>query len=450
MRFTMSPKVTTSPHHYILMALLLSGALLLTAVLANLPILFPLLGAWVLFSLAIHKLHFSFSEIWQMSRTGIATSYKIIEIFLFIGLLIALWQAGGTLPTLIAYSLEMVNPYFFVPSAFLLSALISMLTGSAFGTIGTIGLALITIAKLGDMPLDLIAGALVSGAYVGDRSSLMSSSAALVATLTHTKITANMQGILRTLWVPTVLCILVYIFLAWHAPLPTIDNHLIEEINQTFVITPMMLAPALLMLLLVLLKFKVKTAMGVSSAMACILAIAIQNTSLIKVLQYAVIGFQLPPDSPLHDILKGGGILSMVQPALIVITACALSSLIEEAGLLSLLQHKLQKIKKRSQLFAINVLLSLGSAAIGCSQAVAIVMTYYMLRKVYNKNQISPSDIAPDFENSAIILSPLIPWNISALLPTVMLGVSMTAYLPYAFFLYFTPLTYWLLLRSKE
>lgn len=163
----------------------------------------------------------------------------------------------------------------------------------------------------------------------------------------------------------------------------------------------------------------------------------------------------------------------MIPPAIVITAACALSTLLEESGQLEQLQSLYHRCQHRSSLFAAQCLTALATAGIGANQSVAIVMNYFLTRTAYNTLSFAESaadtsdtsheqpntDSTPhssnqqlmmDLENSAIVIAPLLPWNIAALVPTVMLGVSMTGYLPYAAFLYLLPLCYWLQLRLKS
>lgn len=434
----------------VLLALLLSCFLLSLAVLTGQSILLPMIASWLAFAMALRRLNFTVDEILRMSKAGLRASLKVIQIFVFIGLMVSLWQAAGTLPAIISYSLSLITPGAFLILAFLLTTLVSMLTGTSLGTVGTIGLALITLARVGNVPLDLTAGAIMSGAYVGDRNSPMSSSAILIATLTQTKVPDNVRRMFKSSIPALLLSTLLYGGLSFFYPLQNADQTLVDEIHQAFVINPWLLTPALLMLALVLARISIKYAMSASTLLAIGLALYFQHTPWIDLLRYAVFGFAMPENSPLAHILRGGGLLSMVTPSLVVGIACALSSMIEEAGLLQLFQQKLLALRRRSHLFAVNVLCSLLTGAIGCSQSVAIVMTYYLLRVVYAKSYVTAEDMAIDFENAPIVLSPLIPWNIAAIVPTVMLGVTMTGYIPYAFFLYLLPLTYGVMLHRQR
>lgn len=446
-----------SPHgkgplnvRYLLGATLGSIFLVFYAVSTDQTILFPLIASWCLYSWVLRRSGLSANAILQYSKEGFGPAMKVIQVLACIGPLIALWQAAGTLPSLIVYSLTIIVPSLFVISAFLLTTIISVATGSSFGAVGTLGLAMIMLARLGNVPIELIAGAVISGAYIGDRNSPMSSSAALVAALTGTTVRGNLKPMFLSSLPALVLTTLLYGLISFAYPLQTIDLTVWQTLHDSFVITPWALLPIIVLFGLIAGRCSVKIAMIISALFAAAIAILVQQDSITNLVHYLLQGFTLPASSPLVTIIKGGGWQSMIMPALIILVASCLSSLLDKAGVLQVFQQRLLAFTKHSHLFAVNCLISLFIAAIGCSQAVACILGFYLLRVVYAKSNVTDEMTAIDFENTGIVLAPLIPWNIAAYVPTVMMGVSMTGYWPYAFFLFLLPITYGAQLYYKE
>lgn len=435
---------------------------------------YPLVIGWLLVALALWGKDYPLRRLCIMSWHGISSTMLVLQIFLFIGAITALWQASGTLPTIVIYSLESIVPSLFLLSCFILPSAVSYLIGSSLGTAGTIGLPLILLARLGHVPLDIAAGAIIAGAYVGDRASPMSSSAALVATLTKTTVPDNVGPMFRTALPALILSCIFYGLFSWRYPLETTDTALATYIASTFVISPWLLLPAVTIIFLVLCKVKVRMAMLISAVIAFILAYTVQHQPLSQLLYQTMMGFHLPdPSHPLYTIFKGGGIITMIPPAIVITAACALSTLLEESDQLEQLQSLYHHCQHCSSLFVAQCLTALATAGIGANQSVAIVMNYFLTRTAYNTLSLAESaadtsdtsheqpntdsthhssnqQLMMDLENSAIVIAPLLPWNIAALVPTVMLGVSMTGYLPYAAYLYLLPLCYWLQLRLKS
>lgn len=435
---------------YLLGATIGSIFLVFYAVSTDQTILFPLIASWCLYAWVLRRAGLAPHTILQYSKDGIGPAMKVIQVLACIGPLIALWQAAGTLPSLIVYSLSLIVPSVFVLTAFLLTTLVSVATGSSFGAAGTLGLAMIMLARLGNVPTELIAGAVISGAYVGDRNSPMSSSAALIAALTGTTVRDNIKPMFLSALPALVLTTVLYGLISFAYPLQSIDLTVWQTLHDAFVITPWALLPILVLFGLILCRCSVKIAMLASALCAAVMALFVQQSTLPQLVQYLFTGFTLPPSSPLATIIKGGGWQSMIMPALIILVASCLSSLLDKAGVLQVFQQRLLAFTKHSHLFVANCIVSLFVATIGCSQAVACILGYYLLRVVYAKSNVTDEMTAIDFENTGIVLAPLIPWNIAAYVPTVMMGVSMTGYWPYAFFLFLLPITYWGQLYYKE
>lgn len=161
-------------------------------------------------------------------------------------------------------------------------------------------------------------------------------------------------------------------------------------------------------------------------------------------------GFTLPVDNPLSTIIYGGGIKVMAEPAVSIFVACAISGMLDGVGFWSSARQLLEHAQTRSDIFVANVILSIITGGIGCSQSIATVMTHSIMRITYAKHKIQDKDVMLDFENTGIVLAPMIPWNIAAMIPTVMMDTSLTGYIPFAFYLYLLPLFHWYQLRKRS
>ena len=433
-----------------LLALFLSCITLISFILSGIPVAYGLLAFWCIMAFAFSKSGYTFRQLLDMSKRGALTSIGVVEIFLLIGLITALWQASGTIPTLIAYSVELIVPNLFIASAFALTSLVSMLLGSSLGTVGTVGIVLIIIARAGQIPEDIVAGAVIAGAYVGDRNSPLSSSAALVATLTSTKVADNVPLLFKNSIPALLLSFLIYLGLSLLCPLESAESTLTAAIGETFVISPLQLLPAASVVLLLPFKVKIRYPFALSALTAFILAHLYQGYEFPDLVHIGIEGFTLPPDNPVAGIIKGGGILSMTTAAVVIMLACAIARMLEETGLWNRLHDYPDRLTTHSRLFGANVLTSLLTGGIGCSQSIATVMTHSILRIPYAKAKLKPHQIALDFENTGIVLSALIPWNIAAMVPNIMMGTSYAGYVPFAVYLYLLPGLYYLGLRYKE
>ena len=351
---------------------------------------------------------------------------------------------------IIATGIDLIDPSLFIACAFLLTAIVSMVLGTSFGTVGTIGIVLITMARAGNIPEDIVAGAIIAGAYFGDRNGPLSSSASLVAALTHTRVPTNIPIMFKDGLPALVISTVLYLLLSQWFPLNYTNSLLPDTIHFVFNIDWTLWIPVIIVIALLPLKVSIRWPIGVSAFTAAILAYTNQGATLSELGWYTLTGFELPHYNPLAEIIHGGGLQTMFIPTLSIFMATAISGMLEGVGFWNDVRQLLERAKTRSDVFAANVGLALLTGAVGCSQAIAVVMTHSIMRITYAQRGIQDEDVMLDFENSGIVIAPLQPWNIAAYVPVVMMGTSTAGYVPFAFFLYLVPLLYWLRLRNQD
>lgn len=433
----------------IYIGLLLSFLLIMYAVLNTIFIGYVLIICWIIFVLVSIKKGFKIKEILKMSLTGGKKAYVVLKVFLLIGAVVGVWMASGTIQTLVYYCIKYISPSLFVLFTFLICCITSFLIGTSLGTVSIVGIPLMIIAQSGNMNLNIIAGAIISGAYFGDRCSPMSSSAALVASLTKTDLFINIKNMLYSSIVPFLLAIVFYYIISMFHPLKIVNNNLSNEIIKTFRINLILLIPAAIILILSLCKIKIKTSISISIIAAIILAVLFQHYEVKEVLQYMIFGFKLNNNSPLGNIIKGGGVVSMLRVCLVVYVSCSLAGIFEGIKMFDKLKSSLLKMSlKGSRLFGATLMVSTLTAAFGCNQSIAMVMTNEIMKDCYDG--ADNYKFALHLENSGILISALIPWNLAALVPTTTLNVSTTGYLPYAFYLYILPIVYFIYFKFSD
>ena len=442
---SLMPKNTES-----LIGLLISILVIIIAVANGIAIGYALIVVWCIMAYVFYRKGYQPKELLNLSWTGAKSSIVVMQIFLLIGWLIAMWQAAGIIPMIIATGIDLIDPSLFIACAFLLTAIVSMILGTAFGTVGTIGIVLITMTRAGNIPEDIVAGAIIAGAYFGDRNGPLSSSASLVAALTHTKVSSNIPIMFKAGLPALVISTVLYLILSQWFPLNYENSLLSDTIHFIFNIDWTLWIPVIIVIALLPLKISIRWPIGLSALAAAILAYTNQGATLSDLGWYTLTGFKLPHYNPLADIIHGGGLQTMFIPTLSIFMATAISGMLEGVGFWNDLRQLLERAKTRSDVFAANVGLALLIGAVGCSQAIAVVMTHSIMRITYAQRGIQDEDVMLDFENSGILIAPLLPWNIAAYVPIVMIGTSTAGYVPFAFFLYLVPLLYWLRLRNQD
>ena len=419
--------------------LIISFILLLISVFRGDFIVYPMLASLTILFLLLLKRGFKVKTLFALAFAGSKKSFSVIYILLLIGVVIAVWMAAGTVPALVYYGLQTIDPTYFILFAFILSVLVSLLIGTSFGTVSTIGIALMIMASGSDVNANLVAGGIIAGAYFGDRTSPMSSSANLIAIVTQTKIHTNVRKMLATTWIPLLVSTLFYLLLSLANPVEFERQYFTAEIVSLFNITPIVLLPAFAILLLAWLRVEIKLSMLVSILIGLYISIDLQGHSFSEIFRYMLLGFELPENTSLQNIILGGGIISLAKVSLVVIVSTAFAGILTGTKILDSVEVYLKKARSRSDLFLGTNIIGIASAAFGCTQTIAILLTQELVKNSYQEKQLDNYQLALDLENSVVVLSPLIPWNIAGLIPATILMTD-SGFIPFAFYLYFLPL----------
>ena len=433
----------------ILFALAGSFALLVFSVSKGYFVAYPLFITLCVLVAVLLRRGLAFQHLLRLIVNGSKKSFSVLNILLLIGAVTAVWMAAGTVPAIVYYGIQLINPKLFILSAFLLTSFVSFLIGTSFGAASTIGVALIIMAKGSNVDAHLIAGAIISGAYWGDRCSPMSSSANLIASITQTDLYQNIRNMLTTAWLPLGITCVIYLIFSWFYPVQITDNSLLVELKQLFDLSWITLLPAIVILVLAAMRVEVKLSMLLSIVVSILIALSLQHYQLAQIIQFICTGFQLEQNTPIRSILLGGGILSMLKVSIIVLISTAISGLLSGTAALKIVEKFLRSIHSRSHLFGGTTLIGTGAAAFGCTQTIAILLTQELVCQKYDQVQLAADYLATDLENTVVVISPLIPWNIAGLVPATILMTD-SGFIPFACYLYLIPLCNWLLLRSGQ
>lgn len=415
--------------------MLIFCAALVVCISAGKSILFALVFGLIIFSFYAYDKGHSPRQILGMWGAGVRPIRPILITLLLIGIITAFWRAAGVIPAIIFYTADFFTPAIILAVAFWLCSLISMLTGTAFGTAATMGTICASIAESLGVPIWLTGGAILSGCYFGDRCSPMSTSALLVATLTRTDIFKNIVGMMKTALIPLILASVFYLaagIIFVSEGVATVNAK--EIFSRTFEINFIVLIPAILIVVLSLLKLKVQLMMS-ASILACVaIAIFIQGTSFEELITFALTGYE-PNDTELAKILHGGGIFSMVNVIAIVCLSSCYAGIFQATGFLNRLQSLMIRIGKKFSPFVSILTAAIVTTMISCNQTLAIMLTYQLCKKVEPRAEI----FALHIENTAVVVSPLIPWAISCVVPLTLIAAPLFSVIA-AWYLWLIPL----------
>ena len=411
-------------------------------------LIWALLLGLALFSLLGLKKGFTPRQLAAMAWRQGRDSLIVVPVFLLIGMVTALWRASGTISFFLYYGLEGLRPASFLLVAFLLSAVLSFALGTCYGVTGTAGVVLITLARSGGVDLAVTAGAILSGAYFGDRCSPMSSCATLVAACTGTELYKNVREMLKTALLPTLLTVLAFGVLSRLHPIQRMDSVVLSALRENFDLHWTVLLPAVLMLVLPLAKVPVKWAMAASAATAFILTVALQGLPVPEALRTAILGYA-PRQAELAGILSGGGLVSMVTSGAVVFITSLYAGILEGIDALAPAKDWVERLSRRVGLFPAAVLVSTAVVSVFCNQAVMVMIDAQLLADSYEARGASRAELAMDIANSGVTIAGLVPWSIAITVPLSMLDVGTEA-IPWCVLLYMIPLCYFFTKRFYQ
>ena len=388
---------------------------LFVAIIFDISIVLALFLNLIILSLYAYMRKFSPREIWSMAFTGIKDTKTILLVFSLIGMITGIWRLSGTIAYIIYHGTSFISPKFFYVGVFIFNSAISFLTGTSFGTASTAGIISMSISNaMGFNPL-VCGGAILSGGFFGDRSSPMSTSALLVATLTKTDLYTNLKNMFRTCIIPLMLTIATYQIFNFGIE-ARVDKDSIEMIKSLFNFSPLLILPTLSIIVFSILKLDLRKNLLISIGISIIFAVALQDKSIKEVFHTLIFGFHL--DSPAGKLINGGGFFSMFKMLLIVGISSGYFGFFKETDLLVGVKKFVNKMFSKLPKMLVMSLMSAMISVFSSNQTLTIMLTYEMARENY-KDQY---DLALDMENSAVMTPSYIPWNIAGRTPLEMVG----------------------------
>ena len=414
--------------------LLVFAVSLVACVAAGLSVLYAMVFGYILFfAYGLYK-HHSVRDMLRMSLDGMKTVLSILIVFLLIGVLTATWRSSGTIPAIICGAAGAVRPGILLPAVFLINCLVSLLIGTSFGTAATVGTICMAIGRTAGISPLWLGGAILAGAFFGDRCSPMSTSAHLVCELTGTVIYDNIRNMLRTCVLPFVLSCAVYFIAGLRYADSQFSTEALEILRGGFSMHWLVFVPAVLIILMSLLRINIRWVMMTSIIISAALSIAVQGVPLRDLVIFMVTGY-CAPTAELSAMLDGGGLISMVNVSLIVLISASYSGIFDGTGMIDGLKARTADISEKTSTFAATFAAALLSAIISSNQTLAIIMT----KQLSSDNYRDTSKLALDIEDTAVVMSPLVPWSIASAVPLSVVGAPAGA-VAAACYLYMLPL----------
>lgn len=402
-----------------------------------------LVTATVLTALLAVWLGLGWKEIQSGMLQSIMKGMPAMLIVVVVGALIGSWLAAGTIPMIIYYGLGLISPKMFLVTASLATGIVSVLTGTGYGTIGTIGVAFMGIAHGLGIPPGQAAGALVAGAYLGDKVSPFAANANFAVAIARVNIYDHIRHCLWTTVPAFAVGLIIYAVVGLSTDVVAgaslaADDEVRQALAKHFVFSPWLLLPPVVTLGLASRNLPVMPGMLLSVAVAVALAIFVQGLSLVDALNITVSGFKPATGLPLVDkLLAQGGMEAMMRVTLIALAAFAFSGVLQKAGLLEPVLKLLFKFTTDTRRL---VAATVGSCVVvelmTGAAFVTILLPTELFGPVYRKMGLAGKNLSRAVGDSGIVGVPLIPWSIAGAFMSGALGVPVTAYAPWAIFCY--------------
>jgi Na+:H+ antiporter, NhaC family len=387
-------------------------------------------------------LGYSWKDLEQGIVDSISRGMPAMLIVICVGLLIGSWIAAGTIPMLIFYGLKIISPGYFLLTACLVSSIVSLFTGTSWGTVGTIGIAFMGIAQGLGIPMGPAAGAIVAGAYFGDKISPFSDTTNLAPIAARSNLFDHIRHLLWTTTPAWLIGLLIYLLVGLKYQGRTLPQEQLEMITNgiktNFSFNILLLLPLLIVLYFAVRKLPTIPGMVASTFTASLLAIIFQSKPLTKVVEAMTTGYISETGVPQLDmLLSRGGMMSMMGVTLIAFCAFSFAGIMQKTGMLNvILEYMLRFIKRTGSLILSTSLSSITVALITGSSFLSILIPGELFAPAYRKRGLAAKNLSRTTEDSGTVVMPLIPWSMAGIYMAGTLGVSTLEYLPWAFMCY--------------
>ena len=391
---------------------------------------------------------------------GISMSLGACLILFAVGSLIGTWMLAGTVPTLIYYGLSLLNPTFFYAASCLICAVVAMSIGSSWTTAATVGVALIGVATGMDMSLAITAGAIVSGAYFGDKLSPLSETTNLAPAIAGTDLFEHIKYMLWTTVPSFTISLILFVILGLSEDTSQVSSRIEQMqtiLSEEFALGVHLLVPLVVLLTLAIKKVPAFPAVSIGALIGGIWALffqndlvssmldnefssSVQNLMVVWTALFDGVSFSTPDDN-LNSLLSRGGMSSMLNTVWLIICAMSFGAVLERVGLLkAIVSACLKGADSAGSMVSRTILTCIGTNLVTADQYISIVMPGRMYKEEFEKRGLHQLNLSRSLEDGGTITSPLIPWNTCGAYMHGVLGVHPFTYFFYAFFNLINPI----------
>jgi len=387
-------------------------------------------------------LGYNYKEMEEGIVHSISKGMPAMMVVIVVGMLIGTWMSCGAIPMMIYYGLKIISPAFYLVTACIVCSIISVVTGTSYGTAGTVGVAFIGIAQGLNIPLSHAAGAIVAGSYFGDKISPFSDTTNLAPIASGSNLFDHIRHMLWTTTPAMLLGLVIYYFLGMGAEGSAESERMtviMETIRTHFKFNVILLIPPAITLYAAVAKKPTIPGMFVSSLAAMLLAIFYQGMPLVTAVDCMVHGYTATTGVEIVDgLLTKGGMLNMMDVTLIAFCAFAFAGIAQKAGMLDVLLERVMRFARTTgRLIASVAASSVTVALMTGSSYLTLLIPGELFSPAFKKKNLAAKNLSRTVEDSGTVIVPLVPWSIAGVYMTGTLGVPTIEYAPYAFMCYF-------------
>lgn len=405
----------------------------------------PMLIGTAFAALMALRLGYTWKTVEESMFDGIRQALQAIVILAIIGVLIGVWLLAGVVPTMIYYGLGVMTPGIFLVATMLICSVTSLATGTSWGTAGTMGIAMIGIGHGLGIPAPMTAGAIISGAYFGDKMSPMSDTTNLAPAMAGTDVFTHVKFMLKPTLVAYGVAGAVFLFLGSRMGGGSADLSAIEVMRSglagAFTISPILLLPPVVVIVAIARKVPAIPGIFLGILLGAVLAPILQGSSFGDILNVSYSGYESATGiEAIDNLLSAGGLSNMMYSISLTLIAMMFGGIMEKTGQLEVIVEKLLRmVKTTGGLVAMTIATCLGSNATMPEQYISIVVPGRMYAGAYRERGLHPKMLSNALESAGTLTSPLVPWNTCGVFLLGVLGVPTLEYIPYAVFNYTMP-----------
>ena len=409
----------------------------------------PMIGlflSWIIIYLFCKVLKINYDQIVGGAYDAIRVVVPTLCLLMSIGVMIGTWLQSGTIASIIVGGLKMINPTWLLPLTLVFCAVLSLVTGTSYGSVGSAGVAMMAIGNAMGIHPGMVAGAVICGALFGDKLSPLSDTTNLAPAVAGSKLNDHVRSMLWTTLPTFAISLVLFTILGISQTSGGYEEGnllvYIDALQGEFKLGFVTLLPAVVIIVLLLCKVNAIVSLGLSAVCAGAVSFFYQGATLQSIIRVAYNGYSTQiEEAILKTILNRGGMSSMLQYVAIICFAVGMGGMLDRLGVLgNILNAITGRINSDGSLILASLLVGYVTSLISCSQPMSHVLTGNMMKPLFKARRVAPEILSRTLEDAGTLSGPMIPWHGYCVYMAGTLGVAWSVFFPYLFLLYLTPL----------